>query len=214
MISNSEPTRSGTPQGQSIIVTAIILFALSGLMVGFTVGAFVRPAKQPGNNANQSNLATTTSTAISTTPTPIITAVPLAPPNLTLTGTQTYTATIQAVDKNDTNKMVTADGITCRIWLVPQGNDPNNAPGTKLTADILAHPENFNQPFPQEVQNALVFSPSTVTETQPCMQGSATWTFTISPSVAKGEYFLVGLTDWKGKNYNWRWYNLTVDGNK
>jgi hypothetical protein len=218
MISKSEPTRSGTPQAQSIIVAAIILFAVSGLMVGFTVGAFVRPAKQPTNNGNQTNLATTTSTTTPTTPTAITTTnIPMAPPSLTLSppdGTQTYSVTMQAVDKNDANKLITVDGITCRIWLVPQGNDPNPTPGTQLPNDLLQHPENFNQPFPQEVQNALIFNPPTVTETQPCVQGHAQWTFTISPSVAKGDYFLVGLTDWQGKNYNWRWVSLTVDGKK
>jgi hypothetical protein len=213
MISKSEPTRSGTPQVQSIIIAAIILFALSGLMVGFTVGAFVRPAKQPTNNPNQANLATTTSTTIASPTAATTTFIPLGFPNLTISpsdGTQTYSVTIQAVDKNDANKLITADGITCRIWLVPQGDDPKHAPGTQLTNDLLQHPENFNQPFPQEVQNALIFNPSTITETQPCVQGSAKWTFTISPSVPKGDYFLVGLTDWQGKNYNWRWVEIKV----
>src|SRR5262249_49102294 len=146
----------------------------------------------------------------------------IGPPALTISnptgGTQTYSATIQAKDKDNPAKLATADGITCRLWLVPQGNDPANAPGTHFlttAADQLQHPKNLNQQFPQEIQNALVLNPTTQSEVQPCVQGSTKWTFTLSPSVAKGNYYLVGLTDWQGKSYNWTWTTIVVgDGKK
>src|SRR5262249_8211675 len=135
----------------------------------------------------------------------------LTVPNPTLNpdGTQTYSVSIQAKDKNNKAQPIKADGITCRLWLVPQGDDTANDPGTHFLTtakDQLEHPENLNQKFPQEIQGALVFNPATQSEVQPCVQGSATWNFTLSPSVVhKGSYYLVGLTDWQGKSYNWTW---------
>src|SRR5437762_1738276 len=208
MISKSGLTRSGIPQAQPIIIIAITLFAFSGLMVGFTVGAFAHFTKPPTTGTNQTNAVNRT------TPTPIPTPSPttplfirLGPPALTApnptnqNGTLVYSESIQAKDKADQAKPVTADGITCRIWLVP--GDANVTDDLNHDLDQLQHLENFNQPFPREIQNALTLDPSTPSETQPCVQGSAKWKFTISTSVPKGDYFLVGLTDWQGKSYNW-----------
>lgn len=226
MISKSGPTRSGMPQVQSIIITAITLFAFSGLMVGFTVGALVHSNKPSTNNLNQTGL-------IHTTPTPTLpptaTAVPfihLGCPEFTLSnpttnpdGTLGFSATIQAKDKNGGNcniaqeNSITADGITSRIWLVPQGDDPQTDPGTHFidsAADQLQHPEKFNQPFPEEIPNALVFNPTTTTEAQTSIQGAAQWKFTTSPSLPKGKYYLIGLTDWQGKSYNWTWIGIAI----
>ncbi len=223
MISKSQPARSGTPQIQSIIITAITLFAFSGLMVGFTVGALVRPAKPPTNNTNQTNLTHTTPTP---TPRPTPTApvvIHLGPPDFKLAGptlnpdgTQTYSATIQARDNATPVKPITTNDITCRIWLVPQGDDPPNDPGIHFltsAADQLQHIDKLNEPFPQEIPNALTFDPATQNEVQPCAQGTTKWKLTISPSVPKGDYYLVGLTDWQGKSYNWTWGSITI-GNK
>jgi hypothetical protein len=169
-------------------------------------------------NANVTNITTPTPTPIPSTTS--ILSVPLAPPdliilNLTLNpdGTQTYNVNIQAKDKNDPTKPITADGITCRLWLVPQGADPQTDPGTHFlttAADQLQHVEKLNRPFPQEIPNALLFDPPTTSEIQPCVQGSAKWKFTTSPSLAKSDYWLVGLTDWQGKNYNWVWIKIST----
>ncbi len=219
MISKSQPARSGTPQIQSIIITAITLFAFSGLMVGFTVGALVRPAKPSTNNTNQANLTHTTPTPTSrpapTTPVGIHLGPPdfkLSGPTLNPDGTQTYNATIQAKDKADQQKPITVDGIICRIWLVPA--QANVTDDLTHDTDQLQHTDTFNQPFPEEIQNALIFDPATPSETQPCAQGSAKWKFTISPLVPKDDYFVVALTDWQGKSYNWRWLSITVGSKK
>jgi hypothetical protein len=214
-MSQSQPTRSGTPQAQPIIIIAITLFAFSGLMVGFTVGAFSHFKPYP-NATNQAPVAANhiTPTSIPTpSPTPLV--VRLGVPDLTVSnstanpdGTQTYNVSIQAKDQNNTAK-VTADGITCRIWLVATDNDPNA--DLRNDAAQLQHPETFSQQqFPHEVQGALTFNPTTTGETQQCVQGAAHWTFTISPSVPKGGYFLVGLTDWQGQRWNWTARQITV----
>ena len=218
MMSQSQSTRSGTPQAQPIIILAITLFAFSGLMVGFTVGAFSHFKSSP-NQTNQTPVAANhiTPTTIPTpSPTPLV--VLLGFPNLTVSptpnpdGTQTYSVSIQAIDKNTPNKLVTADGITCRIWLVSQDNNPN----TDLSNDSaqLQHPDTFDQQFPHEVQGALIFNPATTNETQQCVKGVAQWTFTLSPTVPKGNYFLVGLTDWQGQHWNWTSRQITVSDNK
>jgi hypothetical protein len=206
------------PQVQSIIIAAITLFAFSGLMVGFTVGVLVRPAKPPTNNTNQINSANTTPTPKPrATPTAIAT-IHLGPPELRVPfvlnpdGVQTYSATIQAKDNASPAKPMTTNDITCRIWLVPAKtnvtDDLNN------NRDQLQHVDTFNQPFPHEVQNALIFDPTTPNQTQLCQQGNAQWKFIISPTVDKGSYFLVGLTDWQGKAWNWSWSEITVGGKK
>jgi hypothetical protein len=220
MMSKSGPTRSGTPQAQPIIIIAITLFAFSGIMVGFTVGAFARFARPPATDQNQTNITNHTTPTPTPTPSPTNPVViHLGPPELTApnptnrNGTLVYSESIRAKDKAGSTKPVTADGITCRIWLVP--GEANVTDDLNHNLDQLRHPETFNQPFPREVPNALVFEPSTLSETQPCVQGSAQWKFTISPSVSKGDYSLVGLTDWQGKSYNWTWWKLTVaDGKK
>lgn len=218
-MSQSQPTRSGTPQAQPIIIIAITLFAFSGLMVGFTVGAFSH-FKPSLNNANQTPVAANhiTPTAIPT-PSPTTLVIRLGSPQLTVSnpkpnpdGTQTYSVSIQATDPNNSAKPVTAEGITCRIWLVSQDNNPN----ADLSNDAaqLQHPETFNQQFPHEVQGALTFNPPTTGETQQCVKGTAQWTFTISPSLPKGNYLLVGLTDWQGQHWNWASRQITVGDNK
>jgi len=232
MISKTHITRNGTPQVQSIIITAITLFALSGLMVGFTVGALARTPQSSNNNQNSANLTTHTTPTSKPTPTPNAPiSIRLGCPNFSYTnpttnpdGTFVYNATIQAEDKTGTDangtchlaleKPITADGITCRIWLVP-------AQLENVTTDLsndknqLQDPTTFNQPFPHEIQNALLFDPTTPNQVQTCKQGSAQWKFTLSPSVDKGDYFLVGLTDWQGKFWNWSWSKITVsDKNK
>jgi hypothetical protein len=232
MMSKSQPTRNGTPQVQSAIIIAIALFAFSGLMVGFAVGAFVRPAKQPtANNSNQTqiiaNHPTPTSTPDPTPTTPVFIALGCpAFSNFSSAanadGTFKYSVTIQVKDKTGEQdgkcdvrqeKPITADGVTCRLWLVPKPDDPNNDQGTLFATSAANQLQNINmlnQPFPQEIQNGLVFDPATTSEVQPCTQGSAQWKFTIAPSVPKGNYNVIGLTDWQGKSYNWSWQTIAV----
>lgn len=229
MISQPQPTRSSTPQAQPIIIIAITLFAFSGLMVGFTVGAFAHN-RQSANNSNQTIVDTNHSTPTPTPtplPSPTTTVILLGCPILTnppsnTNGTQQYTASIQVEDKTGTTanggcnvpqeKPITADGITCRIWLVTQDNDPNT--DLRNDATQLQHPETFNQPFPHEIPNALIFEPTTQAETQPCVNGKAQWKYTLSPTLTKGNYFLVGLTDWQGQHWNWTSVQITVSNNK
>jgi hypothetical protein len=235
MISKSQPIQNGTPQVQSIIIVAIILFAFSGLMVGFAVGVFARPAKPPTtNNSNQTQIMANHITPTAT-PQPTATATEFIPlgcpvfpyPTITIVnGTTVYNASIQAKDKTgnangicnvNLEKSVIADGLMCRLWLVKQVDNEEKNPGTHFLTSAttqLQHTDQLNQPFPEEIPNALVFNPATINEVQSCPQGSAQWTFTISPTVPAGKYNLVGLTDWQGKSYNWSWASITVGKQK
>lgn len=229
MMSQSQSTRTSTPQAQPIIIIAITLFAFSGLMVGFTVGAFTHN-RQSANSGNPTIVASNHTPPTPTpAPSPTATVVLLGCPTLTnipsnASGTQQYTANIQAEDKTGTNngvcnipqeKPVTADGITCRIWVESQDNDPNTELRTDPQAQtLLQNPATFNQQsFPHEKPGALNFDPGTPTEAQPCVKGAAQWKFTISPTLPKGNYFLVGLTDWQGQHWNWTSVQITVSTN-
>src|SRR5262249_28303260 len=163
-------------------------FAFSGLLVGFTVGAFThnKPSTANTNPTTVNTNHTIPTLSPTPTPSPTATVVVLGCPDLETStsgsaATPVYSATIQAKDKTgeDANKkcniplekLVTADNITCRIWL-SQGNDPN----VDLTNDPtthLQHPDTLNQPFPHEVQGALIFDPTTQTETQLCVKGAS-----------------------------------------
>jgi hypothetical protein len=230
MISKSQPTHDGTPQAQSVIIVAIALFAFSGLMVGFAVGAFVRPAKpSTGNIPNQTQIIVNHITP-TTTPDPTPTTavfIHLGCPAFTNFSSTTnangmieYSVALQARDKTGEvgeqcnvrqEKPITDNGVTCRIWLV-SAQTVNVTDDLRNDTNQLQNTNTFNQQFPHEIQNGLTFNPSTLTETQPCAQGngSAQWKFTIAPSVTKGDYYLVGLTDWQGKSWNWSWNTIAI----
>ena len=187
----------------------------------------------PGNSTTLTATAVVFSTALTSTAAATPTAEPfihigcpeftLSSPTTNPDGTIGYSSSVQAKDKTGGNcniaqeKPITADGIIGRIWLVPQDDDPQTDPGTHFldtATDQLQHPEKLSQPFPQEIENALIFDPATTTQTQPCIQGAAKWKFTISPSVPKGNYYLVALTDWQGKSYNWTWIGIKIESKK
>jgi hypothetical protein len=228
MLSQPQPPQNGVPQIQPFIIIAITLFAFSGLVTGFTFGTFIRPSKSTANNSNPIPITTN-----HTTPTPTSTPQPttqvpikLGCPALTVQPTSTtptivYNVALQAKDKSgystngcnlDAEQSITADGITCRIWLVQ--DDPKNphAISDQLSKDStqLQHTDLFSQLFPGEIPNALILDPSTPTETQACAKGKGEWKFTLSSSLNSGNYNLVGLTDWNGLYYNWSWKRIVV----
>jgi hypothetical protein len=204
---------SGPARTQSLIITAITLFALSGLIIGFAVGAVTRPQQA----AQPTAVTTVNPVAQKAQPTtaPKTQPVPLGCPIINQSdgegvadGTTSHTFQAQAADKSGEcfhGKAVQSAGITCKLWL---SKIPDN--GKVDIGGAWKNVKTVSQPFTGEVQNGLMFD-STTPQTHPCDdKGLGKWTFSISPDVKHGAYYLVVLTDWDGQYANWSWVNFTV----
>ncbi len=203
--------QQGGPRSQSIIITAITLFALSGLLVGFTFGALTikkhpSVATTSTQTNKQSNPITIPQVA---TPTPILSEqiVPLGFPKISTLSTETQIAdgttsyTLSAYPTDKTGNQVHSANITCKIWLTK--NQDVTKVLLKHATDRLDQVDTLTQPMPNEEENALVFS-GTTQQTQKCnASGNTTWTYTVAPSADAGNYLLVVLTDWSGQHWNW-----------
>src|SRR5581483_11554 len=216
----SRPNPGGSTRLHTIIITAITLFALTGFIAGFGVGALARPAKQTPIAA-QPTTAPIASQKTTPTPAPATQAMPLGCPDIqqaTLSevadGTTTYTVSAQAKDKStghgcdQNNKPITAQGITCRLWLIKGSIDPQDLSFNDNPANV----NNLTNPFQHEVTGVLQFD-NTTPQVEPCNQGVGTWKYTISPSVNKGIYWLFVATDWNGRFYNWSWDQVIIRNN-
>lgn len=201
------PANNVSSQSRTIAIVAIVLFAISGLISGFSIGAFIHPklaSAGVGLAATQPPIAQQTPVTSKTPPTqyPFV----LGEPNIVnytyteiANNSTSYTFTGQVV--NSAGRAVYKDGITCKIWLTKKGNtipviDADNFARLKTIATI-------QNPFRQEVVGGLNFS-STTPQTQPCSgTGNTTWNYTVSSSVDPGIYYIVLLTDWNGIHFNW-----------
>ncbi len=208
-------------QVQSVIITAITLFALAGAILGFSVGALTHtPHSTPNSQANNNAAANKATKPAIATPTisPTPTALPqqLGCPNPTLgsplTGSFTYVFTLQVMDPTGTKnkqchleleKPITSNGVTCRIWLTKANSNGTPQIGEDDQAEFqdIAH---LTKPLPHEVVNGLQFDSATP-QTQPCVNGLGKWNITLSPNLSKSHhYYIVGLTS-NGVSYNWSW---------
>lgn len=194
-------------QARRIATMAIVLFALSGLISGFAVGAFVKP--KLGNTAQNTGNGNTTVTQKTRTPVPVtpVKDLPLAEPDIVTyspfaiaDGSTTYTLSAKILEKN-TNKPVQTSDVTCKMFLTKDG-DVNDFLRANNYA-VLKAITSIQQPFANEVPDSLNFvAPSQ--QTQFCTpNGLTSWTYTVSPSVKQGLYYLVVLADWMGKRFNW-----------
>jgi hypothetical protein len=213
----SRPSSSGlSPQSRRIAIIAVFLFALSGLISGFAVGAFVRPKV----SGPQTNTGPGITPVISITHTPTATTKPtvvfVGEPIIgagdysyseTANGTTTYTMSALIPEKG-TRRPIQSTDVMCKMWLTHDGDVSKFL--QKDNDALLKDINNLNQPFSDEVSGALtIMAPSQ--QTQACVAGGkTTWTYTISPSVQPGQYFLVVLADWKGKHYNWSWVSIQI----
>lgn len=214
----------GNSQAVRVAVLAVILFALSGLITGFAFGAFVHlsPAKTASSPTNittaQQNTGNTT-----TATTKKVRVVPLGFPSLQsyayneiADGTTVYSATLQATDKRNGNTWGNpehASGITCKLWLVHHFSDKGVL---DIPLSTLQNIQSLQNPITGQVNgraypeiSALNFNGMSQTQTSNA-SGQATWKYTVSPSVKAGNYYLVALTDWDGKAFNWSWYDITI----
>jgi len=225
--SKLRPNNGIPPQTQAIVITAITLFAISGLLVGFAVGAFVRPQNQTPTAKRSGPSVTTKPTAkptLSPTPQPIVLGCPKIvqfSPTEVINNNLPYTLTVQARDESGgtcqtTNKPVYQAGITCKLWLIQRIPDGQFFQFSNNN-DQLKHIDMLSSPLAGTVQNnpfpevpGLVFDPTTA-QTQACNgQGQGNWKYTISPTTPAGAYSLLVLTDWKGIHFNWSWGNIDI----
>ena len=201
-------------QTRTIAVFAVLLFALSGLISGFAVGAFIHPRTQSTGNSGSS----TKPPVVQKTQTPTTTSTPgvveLGEPVITLEDytspeiaddTTGYTFSTLIVDKS--NKAIHASDVTCKLWLTK--NDNVTPLLSANNYDIPKAINSIQQPFPEEIQNGLTFT--TTQQVHACTpDGKTTWNFTVSPTVNPGVYSLVVLADWKGKHFNWSWVRVKI----
>ncbi len=216
-----KPRNSVTPRSSTIIIYTLLCFSLAGLISGFAFGGFLAhfSRKSPGLaskfatltpiSRRNPNLAATQAAENVEPGEPVIASGDYTSAEKA-DGATRYTLSVQAVNLAD-NTPITATDVTCRLWLT---SDPN-ATAADLSANGYALPRtlaSFSQPFPHEVARALNFaSPSQ--QTQPCAAGKkTTWTYTISPSVPGGTYYLAVLTDWRGIHYNWYMVAIKILG--
>jgi hypothetical protein len=231
---NTLPDNKRRSRSQTIVFTAFTLFALSGLLIGFAVGAFIhsRQPGQPGIDNTGSTSGVVQGKTPQAAPTVDILALGgIGCPHLRgntfnfieiADGKTSNTVSIQAqingagVCQFTTEKPLHTPGITCKLWLIQRVPDRQILQFPKEGAK-LSHVEMLSSPLTGTIQHTdfpeiqgLHFDSATL-QTQLCNdQGQARWNYTVSPSVAPGEYDLVALTDWQGKSLDWSWFHITV----
>jgi hypothetical protein len=215
---------NGNNQTQKIVITAITLFALSGLMMGFAVGAFTRPQKQA--TIKQTVVTTTVkkqpTPQVTTTPTVDVTKVGISCPIISPSaisqvadGNTNYTLSAEIQDQSvskdpvpcGTGKELHAAGLMCKIWLTRNQDSLRN-----LSKAQLSPVSNLQNSFPGEVQEALQFTGNQQQVQQCSLTGMTTWSYTLSPTLKSGTYYLAVVADWQGQVFNWRWDNITIHG--
>ncbi len=219
-----------SPQSRRIATFAIVLFALSGLISGFAVGAFVRP--KVGGTGNNNGVGITRIVQQTKTATPVATIQPVQIPIPTIdrvespnvpNGTNyTLTAHLKNILGRD-GQPIHADNLTCKLWLIARVPRDQKV---YIPLDILSNVATISNPFTSqakdqngnllpdvtypEIEQSLAFNNPTP-QTQPCRtDGEVTWRYQISQSATPGKYTLVVLYDWSGKHYNWYWVDITI----
>jgi hypothetical protein len=200
-------------QTRNIAVVAILLFALSGLISGFAVGAFVHPRAKTGSGTGTGTTGSKTTSIAHTTQTPatVLTHTPeeLGFPVIDKSifvyyeladGQTTYTYSAYAEYANGTR--VYSLGITCKLWLTKNTVGLQRSEWTPVSA--------VNNPIGGEIEGALIFD-STTSQVQNCdANAQATWKYQVSSSVEPGTYYIAALTDWAGKHYNIWWQQVII----
>ena len=218
----SYPNPNGKRRGPSpvIALTAIIMFALSGLLVGFAAGALTH--RHPSTGKTDTTQVTHPVSTQTQAPTQTTTAqkVKLGCPIIEsydgteiANGSISYTFAAQASDRSagicGPGNPVHAPGITCKLWLTK--GDKINETLNAILGSRLANVDTLAQSMPDEIEHGLAFD---TPQTQHCDEkGHATWKYRVDPSVHPGGYHLVVLTDWDGTSYSWSWANVELKKN-
>ena len=222
-------TSSGSAGVQSVLITAITLFALSGLMVGFAFGAFNHMKQsQMADNNNHNKAATAPAlakkTSIAASPTVDVAAVGIGCPAIDAStdytyaeqadGATPYAFSAQAVDNSTGGssacgggKPLYAPDLMCRIWITKDQDSLNHLYDNikKLPDDQKAAIINSQGTIPGEEVNGLVMS-SGSTQIQPCSStGKTTWHYTLAPTLQPGNNWIAVMVGWHGRtNVSWR----------
>jgi hypothetical protein len=203
----TRPGSSGlNQQSRRIGMLAILLFALSGLISGFALGAFVKP-KIAGLTLNSGG----TTPVVQGTKTP--TSVPALKPEYLYypkvdqstskefaDGQTFYTFSAHATDVH--HNRIHTTGITCKLWLTKDKILPQTHEWRPVTA--------LNMPIAGEIPNSLLFD-QTTSQIQQCDgNGQATWKYQVSSTIDPGDYYLAVITDWAGVYYNIWWQFVII----
>jgi hypothetical protein len=203
-------------QTRKIAIFAILLFALSGLISGFAVGAFTHSKPRISGTTTPASSGTTPVTQITRTINPTMHPEQLGDPVVThmdyreiADGSTPYTFTSHAVDQSidrHHGKQIYASGITCKLWLqrIPAGNFVD-LPGERLRKLEIQEPLTGD-----EIHDALIFSPGVSQIQSTDANGQVTWQYNVSTSVNPGDYYLVVLMDWQGQYFDWSWRYVTI----
>lgn len=196
-----------SPQSRRIAIIAIILFALSGLISGFAVGAFVRPKIGGAGNTGGNSITPIVQQTKTATPVPALRPQQMNFPKVDhysprefADGQTLYLFSAYATDTAGNRLHVT--GITCKLWLTRQQILPQHHEWSPVEA--------LNNPVTGEIPNALLFDPSTF-QTQPCDgNGQASWKYQVAQTVDPGTYYLAVVTDWAGVHFNIWWQEVSI----
>ena len=207
---SSQHPNNLNPQTRNIAVVAILLFAFSGLISGFAVGAFVHSKSKTGTGTTSTGSKITPITQTktpSTVPTqtpqklgdPIYDKFVFRSPELA-DGQTTYTYSAYAVYVDGTR--IHSTGITCKLWLTKDIKRLQREEWTPISA--------IYNPIGGDIQGALNFD-STTPQVQNCdANAQATWKYRVTPSVEAGTYYLAVLTNWDGKHYGIWWQQVII----
>jgi hypothetical protein len=215
------------------VFTAFALFALSGLVIGFAVGAFVqvhRAGQVATTNRQSAILPSQKKTPQTALAVDVLAQGGLGCPTINLSAfvqvadgkTSTMASTqAQIRDKSgkclfNVDRPLHASGITCKLWLV-QRIPAGQVLQFPKAQEQLTHVEMLGSPITGTIQHTdfpeiqgLNFDAATP-QTQLCNeQGQAKWNYTVLPSVPPGNYDLVILTDWQGKSLDWSWIDIQI----
>ena len=204
-------------QTRTIAFFAVLLFAIAGLISGFSVGAFVHPKTSSPSTAHTGSsmkppVVQKTQTPVSARTSSVVWPAEPEITDYSTNETQNNNYTLSAlITDRSTNKPVHSSDVTCKLWLTHNGNI--NPILKKDDYSILKAINTIGQPFPGEAPSGLTFS-NTTSQVQPCATNGSktTWSYTLSPSLHPGTYYLAVLADWKGIHYNWRWVAIIVNG--
>lgn len=226
---NLRPTNGGNSRSTIIVILALLLFSISGLLTGFATGAFTRP-KQTQTAQNNKNTNTNAPTTVVPKQTivpktsPVVQVLPLGCPAINTfftpeiaDGAHPYTLSAFARDQSagpcsDQNKRISTAGITFKMWLIRRL--PKNK-GLTFARDAVIDPANLAAPITAKIDNDDTpeipgFTFSTPQVQQSNAEGNVTWSYTIAPTVAAGDYDLVVFVNWSGQHYNWTWRNIDI----
>jgi len=222
----------GSSQVQTMIITAVTLFALSGLMVGFTIGAFTHPraAVQTPKDTRAPVLTVSKAPTPTKAPTVDIATVKIGcpipgsyQPTQIPDGTTDYTFSAQIVDRSIDNTPPCGKGnplaisdLSCKMWLVKEQDDAR-----KLADRVNKLPDAQKQamwslqtPFPQEVTQGLQMDNGSASAmTCNPKGGLTTWHYKLAPDLEPGTYYIAVLANWHGAYSNWTWVPLTIAKN-